>query len=161
MMIWFLPGLLVCVIGQAVLLAPLSVWGIRPDLFLLLLLLVSQRVTPEAATLLGFLIGLFQDGLSGGPLGLHAFSGSLLGFLAARLSHHVYTDKPLALFWLLLGGSAGAGAITFALLAFFLGPGLVMPALVRVIAPEALYTAALGLLLVCFPQIRAALIRPK
>ena len=159
-MIWFFPGLLLCVIAQAVLLGPLSVWGIRPDLFLLLLFLVSQRVSPEAATVLGFLIGLCQDGLSGGPLGLHAFSDSLLGFLAVRLSHHIYTDKPLALFWLLLGGSAAAGGITLALLAFFLGPRLVMPAPFRVIAPEALYTAAVGLLLVSLPQIRAALTRP-
>jgi rod shape-determining protein MreD len=159
-MTWFLPGLLLCAMAQAVLLGPLSVWGIRPDLFLLLVFLVSQRVSPEAATALGFLIGLCQDGLSGGPLGLHAFSDSLLGFLAARLSHHMYTDKPLALFWLLLGGSAAAGGITLALLTFFLGPRLLLPALFRVIAPEALYTAAVGLLILCLPQIRAALTRP-
>jgi rod shape-determining protein MreD len=159
-MTWFLPGLLLCAMAQAVLLGPLSVWGIRPDLFLLLVFLVSQRVSPEAATVLGFLIGLCQDGLSGGPLGLHAFSDSLLGFLAARLSHHMYTDKPLALFWLLLGGSAAAGGITLALLTFFLGPRLLLPALFRVIAPEALYTAAVGLLILWLPQIRAALTRP-
>jgi rod shape-determining protein MreD len=158
-MTWFLPGLLLCAMAQAVLLGPLSVWGIRPDLFLLLVFLVSQRVSPEAATGLGFLIGLCQDGLSGGPLGLHAFSDSLVGFLAARLSNHMYTDKPLALFWLLLGGSAAAGGITLALLAFFLGPRLVLPALFRVILPEALYTAAVGLLILCLPQIRAALTR--
>ncbi len=159
-MIWFLPALLFCAMAQAVLLGPLSVWGIRPDLFLLLVYVASQRCSPEAATILGFLIGLCQDGLSGGPLGLHAFADSLLGFLAARLSHHMYTDKPLALFWILLAGSAAAGGITVALLTFFLGPGLLLPALLRVIAPEALYTAAAGLLLLWLPQIRAALTRP-
>jgi rod shape-determining protein MreD len=157
---WFLPGLLFCATAQAVLLGPLSLWGIRPDLFLLFVFLVSQRVSPEAATVLGFLIGLCQDGLSGGPLGLHAFSDSLLGFLAARLSHQMYTDKPLALFWLLLAGSAAAGSITLGLLTFFLGPWLLPPALLRVIAPEALYTAAVGLLILWLPQIRAALTRP-
>lgn len=159
-MSWFLPGLLVCVMVQPVLLGPLSVWGIRPDLFLLLVFLLSQRVSPEAATLLGFLIGLCQDGLSGGPLGLRAFTDSLLGFLAARLSHDMYTDKLLAHFWILLGGSAAAGGITLALLTFFLGPWPVSPALLRVIVPEALYTAAVGLLILWLPQIRAALIRP-
>ena len=159
-MTWIVPGLLFCAIAQAVLLAPFSVWGIRPDLFLLLVFLTSQRCSPEAATILGFLIGLTQDGLSGGPLGLHAFTDSLLGFLAARLSHQMYTDKPLALFWLLLGGSAAAGGITLLLLTFFLGPRLLLPALLRVIAPEALYTATVGLLMLWLPQIRAALIRP-
>jgi rod shape-determining protein MreD len=157
---WFLPGLLLCAVGQAVLLPPLSVWGIRPDLFLLLVLLASQRVSPEVATLLGFLVGLCQDGLSGGPLGLRAFTDSLMGFLAARLSHHLYTDKPRALFWLLLTGSAAAGGITLALLMFFLGPRPFLPALLRVIAPEALYTAAVGLLILWLPQLYAALTRP-
>ena len=156
----FLPGLLFCVIAQSVLLGPFSVWGIRPDLFLLLVFLVSQRVSPEATTVLGFLIGLCQDGLSGGPLGLHAFSDSLLGFLAARLSHHMYTDKPLALFWLLLGGCAAAGGITLTLLTFFLGPRLLLPELLRLIATEAIYTAAVGLLILWLPQICAALARP-
>jgi len=82
-----------------------------------------------------------------------------MGFLASRLSHHMYTDKPLAVFWLLLGGSAGAGCITLALLSFFLGPPSLVPAFFFVIAPEALYTAAVGLLIFWLPQIRAALAR--
>jgi rod shape-determining protein MreD len=159
-MIWLLPGLLLCATVQSALLGPLSVWGVRPDLFLLLVFLVSQRTSPETATILAFLIGLCQDGLSGGPLGLHAFTDSLLGFSAARLSHQMYTDKPLALFWLLLGASAAAGSITLALLTFFLGPRLLLPALLRVIVPEALYTAAFGVLILWLPRIRAAMTRP-
>jgi len=156
---WFLLGLLCCALAQTVLLTPFSLGGIRPDFFLLLVFLVSQRVSPETATALGFVIGLCQDGLSGGPLGLRAFTDSLMGFLASRLSHHMYTDKPLAVFWLLLGGSAGAGCITLALLSFFLGPPSLVPAFFFVIAPEALYTAAVGMLILWLPQIRAALAR--
>ena len=155
----FLLGLLCCALAQTVLLTPFSLGGIRPDFFLLLVFLVSQRVSPETATALGFVIGLCQDGLSGGPLGLRAFTDSLMGFLASRLSHHMYTDKPLAVFWLLLGGSAGAGCITLALLSFFLGPPSLVPAFFFVIAPEALYTAAVGMLILWLPQIRAALAR--
>jgi hypothetical protein len=57
------------------------------------------------------------------------------------------------------GGSAAAGGITFALLTFFLGPRPVLPVFLWVIAPEALYTAAAGLLILWLPQIRAALTR--
>jgi rod shape-determining protein MreD len=156
---WFLFGLLACAMAQSVLLTPFTLGGIRPDLFLLLVFLFSQRVSPEVATVLGFLIGLCQDGLSGGPLGLRAFTDSLLGFLASRLSHHMYTDRPLAVFWLLLVGSAGAGCITLALLSFFLGPPSLVPVFLFVIAPEALYTAAIGLLILWVPQVRAALAR--
>jgi rod shape-determining protein MreD len=157
---WFLPGLLVCAMVQAVLLTPISLGSIRPDLFLLLVFLLGQRTSPEVATGLGFLTGLCQDALSGAPLGLRAFSYSLTGFLTARLSHHMYTDKPLAQFWFLLGGCATAGGITLILLEFFLGYQPVLPVMLWVIAPEALYTATVGLVLLWTPRIFAALTRP-
>ena len=105
----FVFGLLACASVQAVLLGPISVGGIRPDLFLLLIFLVSPRVSPEAATIQGFLVGLCQDALSGGPLGLRAFTYSLIGCATAWLSHDLHTEKPLAQFWLLLAGASRRG----------------------------------------------------
>src|SRR5512137_443646 len=154
----FVFGLLATASVQAVLLGPISVGGIRPDLFLLLIFLVSPRVSPEAATIQGFLIGLCQDALSGGPLGLRAFTYTLLGFVTAWLSHDLYTEKPLAQFWLLLAGAAGASVLAFALLTFFVGLLPLLPAL-GVIAPEAVYTAVVGFLLLRLPQVRAAFVR--
>jgi rod shape-determining protein MreD len=156
---WFLPGLLLCVVAQAVLLGPLSLMEIRPDLFLVLVILVSRRSSPETATLLGFVIGLCQGALSGAPLGLHAFTNSLMAFVIASLSHHLYTDKPFALLWFLLAGSGAVSGIRLALLTFFLSSPPLVPTLLRVIIPETLYTAAVGLLILSFPQVRAALAR--
>ncbi len=144
---WFLPGLLVCATTQTVLLAPATIGGVRPDFFLLLLFFLTPRMTAEAATVQGFLLGLCQDALSGGPLGLRAFAYSLLGFLAARLSHELYTDKPVAQCWLLLAGCTAAGVLSLALLSFFLVAPPIVGTLVWVILPEALYTAAVGFLL--------------
>jgi rod shape-determining protein MreD len=153
----FLLSLLACAAAQATLLGPLSVVGVRPDLFLLLVFFLSPRVTPEAATIQGFVVGLCQDALSGGPLGLRAFAYTFLGFMTAWLSHDLYTEKPLAQFWLLLAGTAGASVLTLALLTFFVGVPPLLPAL-RVIAPEALYTALFGFLLLRVPRVRSALI---
>ena len=116
--------------------------------------------SPEAATIEGFLIGLCQDALSGGPLGLRAFSFALVGFFCARLGQAMYTDEPLAQSWLLLGGSAGTGLLTLTLLSFFLEPPPLLRTLLFVVTPEALYTAALGLLLLRLPQLRGGLARP-
>ena len=157
MRIFFL-SLFACAAAQAVLLAPLSLGGVRPDCFLLLVLFWSPRVTPELATIQGFGVGLCQDALSGGPLGLKAFTYSLLGFLAARLSHGLFTDKPLAQFWLLLVGAASAGVFSFVLLSFFIGLTPLLPAL-WVLVPEALYTAVAGFLLLRLPWVRGALAR--
>lgn len=150
---WFIPGLLICATAQVALIPPLTVAGVRPDLFLLLLFFLSPRVPPEAATLQGFVLGLCQDALSGGPLGLRAFSYSLLGFLAAQLSGDMYTDKPFAQFWLLLAGCAATGAMSLALLSFFLEPPPLVPTFVWVILPEALWTALLGFLVFWLPRL--------
>jgi rod shape-determining protein MreD len=153
----FLLGLMACAAAQATLMGSISVDDVRPDLFLLLVFFLSPRVTPEFATIQGFVIGLCQDALSGGPLGLRAFAYTLLGFVTAWLSHDLYTEKPLAQFWLLLAGTAGAGVLTLALLTFFVGAPSLLPVL-RVLAPEALYTAVVGFLVLRVPRVRGALI---
>ena len=154
----FLLSLLACAAAQTVLLDSLSVGGVRPDCFLLLVLCWSPRVRPDLATIQGFCVGLCQDALSGGPLGLKAFTYSVLGFLTALLSHDLFTDKPLAQFWLLLVGAASSGALSFLLLSFFMGLTPLLPAL-WVIVPETLYTAVVGFLLLRLPWVRATLAR--
>lgn len=156
----FALGLLGCASAQAALLGTVSLGDIRPDLFLLLVFFLSPRVMPEVATVQGFVIGLCQDALSGGPLGLRAFTYTFLGFITACLSHDLHTEKPLAQFWLLLAGAGGAGILTFALLTFFVGLLPLLPAF-WVIAPEALYTALFGFLLLRVPRVRAALVQSK
>lgn len=142
---WFAGGLLLAVIGQAVLLPEMAPGLLRPDCFLLLVCLLSVRVGAEVATLQGFAIGLCQDALSGGPLGLRAFVYCLLGFAIARLSRDLYTEEPLAQFWFLLGGTLLVGLLTLGLLAFFLESPPLLPTLAWVVLPEALATALLGL----------------
>jgi rod shape-determining protein MreD len=152
-------SLLACATAQAALLGYIRVAGVRPDLFLLLVFVLSPRVSPEVATLQGFVVGLCQDALSGGPLGLRAFTYAFFGFMTAWLSHDLATERPLAQFLLLLAGSTGAGVLTFALLTFFVGALPLLPAL-SLIVPEALYTAVFGFLLLRLPPVRASLVRP-
>jgi rod shape-determining protein MreD len=143
---WFAGGLTLCVVGQSALLPMLGGGLLRPDCFLLLVCLLAVRVGPEAATLQGFCIGLCQDALSGGPLGLRAFAYSLLAFVIAGLSRNLHTDKPFAQFCFLLGGTTLTGLLTLGLVAFFLGMPPLVPTLLWVIVPEGLATAAFGLL---------------
>jgi len=151
---WAFPlSLVACVAVQAVLLDFVSVGGVRPDCFLLLVLFWAPSSRPETATLQGFAAGLVQDALSGGPLGLKAFILSLLGFVTARLSRRLVTEKPVPQLWLLLGAVGGAGILSVGLLSFFLGPPPVLPTL-RVMVPEVLYTVLLGFLLLRIPAVR-------
>jgi rod shape-determining protein MreD len=147
MTLWrFAAGLALAAIGQSALLPAFGAGALRPDCFLLLVFLLTVRLRPEVATVQGFCIGVCQDALSGGPLGLRAFAYSLLGFLIASLSRNLYTDKPFAQFCFLLGGTTLTGLLTLGLVAFFLEMPPVASTLLFVIVPEGLATAAFGLL---------------
>ncbi|HEY7675558.1 MAG TPA: rod shape-determining protein MreD [Candidatus Methylomirabilis sp.] len=118
--------------------------GVQPDLFLILAVGASLGAAPEAAALMGFLAGLYQDALSGAPLGLRAFTLTLMAFGAARVGRELEAGRPAAQFALLLGGAALAGVITLATLSFFFGPPPLLATLFRVMVPETLLTAGLG-----------------
>lgn len=84
-MIWLVGGLIAVVILQTTV-TPLAALGhVRPDLFLLLLYLGSFRMSPVQACAGGVVLGLFEDALSGAPLGLNTFTLSLLGYVLVRV----------------------------------------------------------------------------
>ncbi len=140
----FLLALLgVCLLQTAI--APrLAIGGVQPDLFLILLFGLSISVGPELAAAAGFFIGLYQDSLSGAPLGLNAFTLSLIGFLVSGLSEQVKTTQPAWRFALLCLAGLLSGLITLLLLRFFHAPRPLVSALLWTALPGALYTAILG-----------------
>jgi rod shape-determining protein MreD len=133
----------VCVV-QAMAGQRLSVVGIQPDLFLVLAVGGSLGAAPEAATVMGFLAGLYQDALSGGPLGLRAFTLTLMAYAAAQVGRGMEASRPAAQFALLLGGTALAGATTLVTFSFFFGTPPLQETLLWVLLPETLLTVALG-----------------
>lgn len=122
----------------------LALAGIQPDLFLILAVAAGLWAAPEAAAVMGFVTGLYQDTLSGAPLGLRAFTLTLMAFAAARVGQHLEASRPAAQFALLLGGAALAGLLTLTTLSFFFGPPPHLGTLLWVLVPETLLTASLG-----------------
>ncbi|MBZ0158543.1 rod shape-determining protein MreD [Candidatus Methylomirabilis sp.] len=143
-MIAFLLALFGVCLLQASIAPHVAIGGIQPDLFLILLLGLSLSVGPEPAAAAGFLIGLYQDSLSGAPLGLNAFALSLIGFLVSRLSRQVKTTHLAGRFALLCLAGLLSGLITVLLLHFFRAPRPLASALLWTALPGALYTATLG-----------------
>lgn len=143
MMAFLLALLGVCLL-QAVVAPRVAIGGVQPDLFLIFLFGLSVSVGPELAAAAGFLIGLYQDSLSGAPLGLNAFALSLIGFLVSGLSEQVKTTQPAWRFALLCLAGLLSGLITLLLLRFFHAPRPLASALLWTALPGALYTAILG-----------------
>lgn len=64
----------------------INVW--RPDLILIVILIIGYKYGPLSATLLGFIIGIFQDSLSANPVGISSFANCIVGFLAGTFREY-------------------------------------------------------------------------
>jgi rod shape-determining protein MreD len=70
-----------------------SIYGVKPDLVLLLLFVISFREGDITGTVFGFFGGLTQDFFSNGLLGSGAFAKSLWGFLAGKSNQRFDTHS--------------------------------------------------------------------
>jgi len=124
----------------------ISLFGIRPDLTVLVVVSVALRRGSLTGTLVGFLVGLLQDLLVPSTLGMNMLAKSILGFAAGRLGQN------LAVPGLPLYGPLLALAVIFHdwiyLLAYTsLDPGRFLRLFVMRSLPTALYTAVAGVIL--------------
>lgn len=150
----FLLALLGVCLLQPTLVPRLAIGGIQPDLFLVLAFALSLSVGAEMATAGGFLIGLYQDTLSGAPLGLNAFTLSLIGFLVSRLSRQLGTAQLPARFILLFLAGIVSGLITLLVLRFFQVHRPLSVSFFWTVLPAAFYTATLGVGLLAIPKLK-------
>jgi rod shape-determining protein MreD len=95
----FFGYVLLCFAGlglQATVVPHVAIGGIRPDLPLVLTVLVAYRRGAAAGTLAGFFVGLAQDVTNPAFLGLNALTKSLLGYAAGSLREHLNAGHPVA-----------------------------------------------------------------
>jgi rod shape-determining protein MreD len=145
--IWLAGGLLGVVILQTTIAPWVQLGQVRPDLFLLLLYLGSFRMDVMQACLAGCLLGLYEDALSGAPLGLNAFTLSLLGYVLVRVREEMDQNRLFPHLVLLFLTGLSAGLITSGVLAFFGMGRNFAESLLWIILPGAMYTMAIGGLL--------------
>ncbi len=121
-----------------------SVCGARPDIVLAYVVLIGMLAGTKEAALVGLVVGFFEDASSGQLIGLYMLTRMAVG-LAAGLSHkRVFQERvvvPVALVF--LGGLFG-GAIHLFLLSSFGVPLAASPAALRMVAFQALYSAAIA-----------------
>jgi rod shape-determining protein MreD len=70
-----------------------SIYGVKPDLVLLLLFVISFREGSVTGTIFGFIGGLAQDFFSNGLLGAGAFAKSLWGYLVGKSNQRLDTHS--------------------------------------------------------------------
>jgi rod shape-determining protein MreD len=139
--------LLLIVPVQASLLAPLSLGGIKPDLALALLYIIGLLTGPLEAVLAGMAIGLVQDIGSASLIGFSGLTRGLIGLSAGLLGRRVLdlTSRSNSLF--LAAFSLLEGIFIALFLQMFYGSIPFVSLLIGRILPRALYTGALGAVL--------------
>jgi rod shape-determining protein MreD len=136
---------------QGTLVPMVGLQGVVPDLPVILVLLLALRRGPEVGCLLGAALGLAQDVLAGGPLGLHALSKAVVGFLAGDLPRWLLVQRGPVTVAVAVVATVGDGLLRFGLLQLFRYPAPLGEILVGVILPQAAYNGLLAALVVGLP----------
>jgi len=132
------------VVAQATLSTMLSVHGIYPDLCLVLACLVGFFTNEYKGFMLGLMVGLFQDLLSPGGIGLNMTLKALAGGLAGLTIHTISTVTASAVIIVTLALSLGGGLASLMVAYPVLKGSESLHAISWVLVPQALYNSLLA-----------------
>jgi rod shape-determining protein MreD len=139
--------LLLCigtVVAQATLGAMLSINDIYPDLCLVVVCIIGFLTNEYKGLMIGLTMGLFQDLLAPGGIGLNLILKGLAGYLAGTTTYTISTVTPSAVVLVTLGLSLGCGLASL-IVAY---PALIGPeafhAIVETLVPQSLYHSFLA-----------------
>jgi rod shape-determining protein MreD len=128
--------LLVTLVVQVVVISPLTIFGARGNLVLLVAIAAALETDAERGAIAGFAGGLAFDMLLDTPMGLSALTGALVGWVVGTAKDSVLRDAAVIQLGLVALASA-LGTLLYAGLAVVFGvtvePGD-LPAIVAVIA---------------------------
>jgi len=144
--LYFLLLILFALILQTTAFNYLAIYGIKPNLILILVILNGfLRGTREGA-FLGFSAGLMQDLVSGGVFGLNALTKLVAGYLAGLGEGRLYRENRVIAAGLTWVCTLGAQLIFYILLLLIDVSVPLVEALVYIILPSAFYNALVVLI---------------
>lgn len=137
----------VLVICQTTVLDYVTVYGIKPDLVMLLVIINGFLLGPRQGAFLGFIGGVIEDLFCGSYIGMNALANMSAGFLAGAAGERLYKENTLVVCGVTFL-AALAGLLVNYLLLHYLDINLpFFQTLARIMLPTALYTALLAPLL--------------
>ena len=118
--------------------------GVPPDIPLILTVLFAIRRGPERGCLTGFGLGLIQDLMGSGFVGIQAVSKSFVGFLTGFCGTRFWIHQPMVQVPVLILMTIGEGCLRYGLLKLFHFPAAFEELLLYAILPQALYNGLIG-----------------
>jgi rod shape-determining protein MreD len=136
--------LVACTFAQSTWFSGIAVFGVVPDLSLIVLIWISYKNGPVEGPVSGFLSGLAEDFLSASPLGFHAFVKTAVAASTALLHGSFFIDRLLLPILLGIAGTL-AKAVAAGILYLLFGSVIhVYSILDRVLWIEAAYNGLLS-----------------
>jgi rod shape-determining protein MreD len=139
---------------QGTIVPVLGSWTVVPDLPVVLVVLLAMRRGPEVGCVIGFALGVAQDVIGGGPLGLHALSKSVVGFVAGDLPRWCLVTNPVVPVVAAVAATVADASLRFAVLQLYQYPASFGELFGSVILPQAAYNGVLAAIAVALPPVR-------
>jgi len=81
-------------IAESTIMKAVAVGGVRPDLAVMVVVVMALRADFFRAMVLGFTLGLVRDFLSGGAVGMNAFALTAMAYFLSFAKDFLMTDNP-------------------------------------------------------------------
>jgi len=143
---------LLALVLQLTLVDHLSIFGVRPDITVLIVVLLGLRRGPSAGTLIGFFLGLFQDLLAPSTLGMNMLAKSVLGYLSGRLGQNLALSG-LAFYAPLFAVAVLVHDLLYLMVYTKLDPYRILRIFLVESLPTALFTAIVGVFLLAVSMV--------
>ncbi len=145
---WF-AAIVICLVLQTTLVPLMSIFGIQPDLIIIVLALLCLEYGMTAGIYTGFFLGLLLDTYSPSLLGQNALAKTLLGFFFGIFNERVMRTDPLIKIVILVVGFLVHDLLFFGTQLFKYGDSfshLFYEILTRTL-PRAVYSVIIALLI--------------
>ena len=127
--------------AQVVLVPGIEIYHIKPDLFLVSVVIVAMRMGSGSGMVWGACAGLVQDALSGGIIGFNFLSKPVTGFVVGLLRNKLDFQNPNTQSLVTLSASLGEGLVLSVLVSAYHPGKDVLWSLAQVVLPLGVYNA--------------------
>ena len=122
----------------------IAVWGIKPNLAIVMVISIAMLKGSTAGALSGFFIGMIRDVFFGKFLGLHALLSMYMGFAAGHVNTRLVKENFLVLVFLSFFATTVYESTYYFLYSISRYQPDIVYFLKRIILPESIYNAVIA-----------------
>ena len=128
----------------------ISLYGIQPDLVLIVVLYFAITSEEGRGVLIGAGLGLLQDILSGGILGLNFFTKGVIAFLVGGLRNNIVIDNVLSRITIIFFSAVLEGLLCLGIFKVLFHQEAIFVMFSGIVLGRAVYCSVVGVFLMAF-----------